>query len=78
MVSRRNKNFPRESDDVVGSSCSKDLTPLVILDEETINHSCYIKKVLRIALECGNEVFGDTWIFQHDRANPHRDHLTEK
>ena len=50
--------------------CSKGITPLVILDEGTVNHSCYIKHILPLALKYGNEVFGDKWIFQQDGANP--------
>jgi hypothetical protein len=46
------------------SVCSKGVTPLVILDEETVDHDCYIKKVLPVALQYGNKVFGDDWIFQ--------------
>ena len=79
MVPCRNKSFPRKSDGVVGCLLSfKDLTPLATLDEETIDHSCYIKNVLSAALRYGNEVFGDKWIFQQDDANPNRDHLTQE
>ena len=53
-------------------------TSLVILDEGTVDHSCYIEKVLPVALKYGNEVFGDKWIFQQDVANPHRDYLTQE
>ena len=55
--------------------CSKGLISLVILDEGTVDHNCYIKNV---ALKYGNEVFGDKWIFQQDGANSHRDHLTQE
>ena len=44
--------------------CSKDITPLVILDEGTVDHTVYIKKVLPVALEYGNENFDRDWIFQ--------------
>ena len=54
------------------------LTPMVILDEGTVDHSCYIKNVLPIALKYGNEVFDDNCIFQQDGANWRRDHLTEE
>ena len=40
------------------SVCSKDVTSLVILDEETVDHTVYIEKVLLAALKYGNEVFG--------------------
>ena len=59
--------------------CSfKGLTALVVLDEGTVDHGCYIKNILFVALKYGNEVFGDNWIFQQDGANPHRDHLTQE
>ena len=62
----------------LGACSSKSLTPLLILDEGTIDHSCYMKNVLPIALKYGNEVFGDKWIFQQDGANPHRHHLAQE
>ena len=78
-MSCRNKNSPREGDGVVGCPLPfKGLTPLTILDEGTIDHSCYIKNVLSIALRYGNEVFGDKRIFQQDGTNLHRDHLTQE
>ena len=78
VVSCRNKSSPRESDGVVGACSCKDLTPLVILDEGTVDHSCYIKSLLLVALKYGNEVFNDKWIFQQDGARPRGDHLTEE
>ena len=63
----------RESDSVVGYRCSsKCAIPLVIFDEGTVDHSCYIKSVIAVALKYGNEVFGDNCVFQEDDANPHR------
>ena len=58
--------------------CSKGVTPLVIIDKGTVDHACYIEKVLPIALEYGNKVFGNDWIFQQDGAKPHQHHLTQK
>ena len=79
MVSCRTKSSPRESDGVVGCPySSKGLTFLVILNKETVDHSCYIKNVLPVALKYGDEVSGDKWISQQDGANSHRDHLTEE
>ena len=76
VLSCRNESSPRERDGVVGCPCSsKGLTLLLTLDEGAVNHSCYIKSVLPVALKYGNEVFSDKWIFQQDGANPHRDHL---
>ena len=41
--------------------CSKGVTPMVILDEGTVDH---IEKLLPIALKCENQVFGRDWVFQ--------------
>ena len=38
--------------------CSKDVTPLVTLDEGTVDYTVYIEKVLPVALKYGNQVFG--------------------
>ena len=56
---------------------SKDRTPLLILDEETVDHGCYIKNILPVALKYGNEAFDNNWIFQQDGASPYRDHLMQ-
>ena len=53
-------------------ACSKGITTLVILDDGTVRHDYYIKKVLPVALKYGNKVFGDDWIFQQDGAMPHQ------
>ena len=45
------------------------LTALLILDEGAVDHSCYIKNILPVALKYVNGVFGDKWIFQQDSAN---------
>ena len=79
VVSCRNESSPRESDDVVECPYSfKSLTLLVISDEGTVDHSCYIKNILLVALKYENEVFDDKWIFQQDAANSHRDRLTQE
>ena len=44
-------------------ACSKGITPLIILDEETVDHTVYIEKVPSIALKDENETFGCHWIF---------------
>ncbi|CAF3393832.1 unnamed protein product, partial [Rotaria sp. Silwood2] len=40
-------------------ACSKGVTPLVILDEGTVDHARYIKEVLPVALKYGNKILGD-------------------
>ena len=37
--------------------CSEGITPLVILDEGTVDHTVYIEKVFPVALKYGNQVF---------------------
>ncbi|CAF2182362.1 unnamed protein product [Rotaria magnacalcarata] len=58
--------------------CSQGIAPLVTLDEGTVDHACYIEKVLPVALEYGNKVFGNDWIFQQDGAKPHQHYLTQQ
>ena len=43
--------------------CSKELTPLIILDEGTMDHRRDIDEILPVALKYGNEGFGDNWTF---------------
>ena len=59
-------------------ACSKSVTPLVILDEETVDHARYIKEVLLVTLKYGNKIFGNDWTFQQDGAKPHTHHLTQE
>ena len=58
------------------SACSKGVTPLVILDERTVDHNVYIKKVLPVPLKYENETFGRDWVFQQDGTQPHLYHLS--
>ena len=58
--------------------CSEGVTPLVILDNGTVNHQRYIDEVLPVALKYGNNVFGDDWTFQQDGAKPHTHKLSQK
>ena len=51
---------------------------LVILDEEIVAHSCYVKNVFSAALTYENEVLGEKWTFQQDGTNPHPHHLTRE
>ena len=39
-------------------ACSKDITPLVIFNEGTVDLAVYIEKVLPVALKYGNQVLG--------------------
>jgi hypothetical protein len=59
-------------------ACSEGVTPLVILDEGTVDHAIYIEKVLSVALKYGNQVFGNDWTFQQDGATSHSHHLTQQ
>ena len=59
-------------------ACFKGITPLVILDEGTVDHTVYIKKVLPVALKYGNETFGRDWVFQQDGTKPHSHYLTQQ
>ena len=56
--------------------CSKGVSPLVIFENATVDHSRYIQEVLPMALEYRDKVFGNQWTFQQDNAKPHVHHLT--
>ena len=51
--------------------CSKGVSPLVIFDNGTLNYEVYIQNVFSVALNYGNQIFGDNWTFQQDGATPH-------
>ena len=51
--------------------CSQWISPLVIFDDGTLDHVRYIGKVLPVALQYGNKVFGNQWTFQQDGGRPH-------
>ena len=54
------------------------ITPLVILNEGTVNHAVYIEKVLPVALEYENQVSGSDWIFEENGIKPHSRYLTQQ
>lgn len=58
--------------------CSKGVTPLVIFDEGSVDHDRYIREVLSVVAEYGDEMFGDNWTFQQDNATPHTHRLTQQ
>ena len=58
--------------------CSKGVSPVVIFENGTVDHSRYIQEVLPVALEYGDKVFGNQWTFQQDNAKPHVHHLTQQ
>ena len=72
---KRRRKFPWKVMVWLGAS-SKGIAPLFFLDEGTVDHTVYIKKVLPLALKYGNETFGRDWLFQEDGAKPQSHHLT--
>ena len=58
--------------------CSRGVSPLVIFEKGTVDHACYINKVLPVALKYGNQMFGDDWVFQQDGVTSHTHHLTQQ
>ena len=74
-VALNRRKFPSKVMVWLGA-CSKDVTPLVILDEGTVDHTVYIEKMLPVALKYGKQVFGSDWLFQQDGARPHSYHLS--
>ena len=59
---KQKRNFPEKVMVSLGV-CSTSITPLVILNERTVDHVLCIEKVLPIALKYGNKVFGNEWTF---------------
>ena len=74
---KQRRKFPQKVMAWLGA-CSKGITPLVILDEGTVDHTVYIEKVLPATSKSGNQVFGGDWVFQQDSARPHPHHLTQQ
>lgn len=74
---KQKRKFPQKVMVWLGA-CSKGITPLVILDQGTVNHERYIRDVLPVALKYGNKIFGDDWTFQQDGATAHTHTLTQK
>lgn len=57
--------------------CSEGVSPMVIFEDGTVDHDRYIREVLPIALQFGDELFGDRWTFQQDGAKPHTHKTTQ-
>ena len=74
---QQRRKFPQKVMVWLGA-CFKGITSLVILNDGTVDHDYYIKKVLPVALKYGNKVFGDDWIFQQDGTMPRQHYLTQK
>ena len=74
---QQKRKFPQKVMVWLGAS-SKRLTPLIILDEETMDHRRYIDEILPVALKYGNEDFGNNWTFEQDGAKPHTHASTQE
>ena len=44
---------------VLLGACSKELSPLMTFENETIDYNRYINEVLPVALNYGNSIFGN-------------------
>ena len=73
----RKRKFPQKVIVWLGV-CSKGVSPLVIFEKGSVDHSRYIAEVLPIALAYGNKVFGNNWTFQQDGAMPHTHARTQQ
>jgi hypothetical protein len=71
------QKFPKKVMVWLGA-CFKVITPLVIFEQGTVDHTRYIEEVLLVALEYGDKTFGDDWTFQKDGVMPHTHHLTQQ
>ena len=67
------QKFPKK---VIGA-CSKGVSPVVIFEEETVDHERCMQEVLPVVLKFGNDIFGDNWTFQQDGGRPHIHQKTE-
>ena len=74
---KQKRKFPQKVMVWLGA-CSEGLTPLIILDEGTVDHQRYIDQVLPLALKYGNKTFGDRWTVQQDGARPHTHATTQQ
>ncbi|CAM4811156.1 unnamed protein product [Rotaria magnacalcarata] len=54
---RQKRKFPQKVM-VWLAVCSKDVSPLVIFEDGTVDHDLYIKEVLPVALKFGHDTFG--------------------
>ena len=59
---QQKRKFPQKVMVWLGA-CSMGLTPLIILDEGTMDHRRNMDEILQVALKYGNESFGDNWTF---------------
>ena len=59
-------------------TCSIDITPLIIFNEGTVDHTVYIEKALLVALKYRNQVLGNHWIFHQDGAKPQSHYLIQQ
>ena len=58
--------------------CSKGLSSLVIFENETVDHHCYINEVPSAALKYENSIFGNDQSFQPVDAKPHFHEKTQE
>ena len=67
---RQKQKFPQKAMIWIGI-CSKGVFPLMIFEDETMNHNRYIEEVLLVTLKFGNDMFVNDWTFQQDNAKAH-------
>lgn len=60
---KQKRKFPQKVMAWLGA-CSEGITPLVILDEGTVDHVLCIDKLLPVALTYKNQVYSNDWTFQ--------------
>ena len=74
---RQIRKFPQEVMAWFGV-CSKGFLPLVIFENETVDHNRYIYEVLPFALKYGNSIFENDWTSQQNGAKPHVHEKTQE
>lgn len=74
---KQKRQFPQKVMVCLGACC-KGISPLIILEEGTVDHARCIDEVLHLVLKYGNETSEDEWSFQQDVTKPHIYYLTQE
>ena len=77
-VKKTARKICRKSDDMIIRMFRGCCAPLILFEKGTLDHHCYIKEILPVALRYGNSKFGNNWIFQQDNGIPHTHQATQE
>ena len=74
---RQIRKFPQEVMAWFGV-CSQGFSPLVIFENETVDHNRYIHEVLPVDLKYGNSIFENDWTPQQNGVKSHAHEKIQK